>query len=51
VANPTNAATAEATLRKLPEAACALGLQIQVFNTNTSREIEVTFACGLTIPW
>src|SRR5271165_5460253 len=30
--NPTNASTAEATLRDIPEAARALGLQIQVLN-------------------
>jgi putative tryptophan/tyrosine transport system substrate-binding protein len=35
--------SAEATLRDIPEAARALGLQIQVFNASTSREIEAAF--------
>src|SRR5262249_38993979 len=38
--NPANASTAEATLRDIPEAARAIGLQIQVLNASTSREIE-----------
>jgi ABC-type uncharacterized transport system substrate-binding protein len=42
--NPANAAVAEATLRDIPEAARALGLQIQVLKASTSREIEATFA-------
>jgi putative tryptophan/tyrosine transport system substrate-binding protein len=42
--NPANASTAEATLRDIPEAARTLGLQIQVLNASTSREIEVAFA-------
>src|SRR5262245_14701908 len=42
--NPANAPTAEATLRDIPEAARALGLQIQVLNASTSREIEAAFA-------
>jgi ABC-type uncharacterized transport system substrate-binding protein len=42
--NPTNVSTAEATLREIPEAARALGPQIQVFNASTSREIETAFA-------
>jgi putative ABC transport system substrate-binding protein len=42
--NPANAATAEATLRDVPEAARAIGLQIQVLNASTSREIEAVFA-------
>jgi ABC-type uncharacterized transport system substrate-binding protein len=42
--NPANATTAGATLRDIPEAARALGLQIQVLNANTSREIEAAFA-------
>ena len=42
--NPTNASTAEATLRDIPEAARALGLQIQVLNASTSREIEAACA-------
>ena len=42
--NPANAPIAEATLRDIPEAARALGLQIQVLNASTSREIEAAFA-------
>ena len=42
--NPANAPTAEATLRDFPEAARAIGLQIQVLNASTSREIEAAFA-------
>jgi putative ABC transport system substrate-binding protein len=42
--NPANAPIAEATLREVPKAARALGLQIRVFNASTSREIEAAFA-------
>jgi putative tryptophan/tyrosine transport system substrate-binding protein len=42
--NPANAPTAEATLREIPEAARAIGLEIQVLNASTSREIEAAFA-------
>jgi putative ABC transport system substrate-binding protein len=42
--NPANATTAEATLRDIPDAARALGLQIQVLNASTTREIEAAFA-------
>jgi ABC-type uncharacterized transport system substrate-binding protein len=42
--NPANAPVAEVTLREIPEAARARGLQIQVLNASTSREIEVAFA-------
>jgi putative ABC transport system substrate-binding protein len=42
--NPASATTAEPTLRDIPEAARALGLQIQVLNASTSREIEAAFA-------
>jgi putative ABC transport system substrate-binding protein len=42
--NPANAPIAETTLRAMPEAARALGLQIQVLNASTSREIETAFA-------
>jgi putative tryptophan/tyrosine transport system substrate-binding protein len=42
--NPANVPTAEATLRVIPEAARAIGLQIQVLNASTSREIEAAFA-------
>ena len=42
--NPANAPIAEATLRDISEAARTLGLQTQVVNASTSREIEATFA-------
>jgi putative tryptophan/tyrosine transport system substrate-binding protein len=42
--NPANAPITEATLREVPEAARALGLQIRVLNASTSREIEAAFA-------
>jgi putative ABC transport system substrate-binding protein len=42
--NPANAPVAEVTLRDIPEAARTLGLQIQVLNASTSREIEAAFA-------
>jgi ABC-type uncharacterized transport system substrate-binding protein len=42
--NPANIPTAEAALRDAPEAARAIGLQIQVLNASTSREIEAAFA-------
>ena len=43
--NPDNAATAEAALREIPEAARALGLQIQIIlKASTSGEIEAAFA-------
>ena len=42
--NPANVPVAEATLRYIPEAARALGLQIQVLKASTSREIEAAFA-------
>src|SRR5262245_1511908 len=42
--NPANAPTAEAILRDMPEAARAIGLQIQVLNASTSREIDAAFA-------
>ncbi len=42
--NPANVPSAEATLRDVPEAARAIGLQIQVLNASTSREIEAGFA-------
>jgi len=41
--NPGNATSAEATLREVREAAPALGLQIEVFNASTGREIEAAF--------
>jgi putative tryptophan/tyrosine transport system substrate-binding protein len=42
--NPANASTAEATLRDIPKAARAIGLQTQVLSASTSREIEAAFA-------
>jgi putative ABC transport system substrate-binding protein len=42
--DPTNTTGAEATLREIPEAARALGLQIQVLKASTSGEIEAAFA-------
>jgi putative tryptophan/tyrosine transport system substrate-binding protein len=42
--NPANAPTAETMLREIPEAARALGLQIQIYNASTSREIDAAFA-------
>jgi len=42
--NPTNTPSAEPTLRDVPEAARAIGLQIQVLNASTSADIEAAFA-------
>jgi ABC-type uncharacterized transport system substrate-binding protein len=42
--NPANVSTTQATLRDVPEAARALGLQVQVLNASTSREIDTAFA-------
>jgi putative tryptophan/tyrosine transport system substrate-binding protein len=42
--NPANVPTAEISLREIPEAARPLGLQIQVLNASSSREIETAFA-------
>ena len=42
--NPANAPIAETMLREVPQAARAIGLQIQVLNASTSREIEAAFA-------
>jgi len=42
--NPANAVVAETTLRDMPEAARALGLQTHILNASTSREIEAAFA-------
>jgi len=42
--NPANHPIAELMLRDIPEAGRALGLQIQVVNASTSREIEAAFA-------
>jgi putative ABC transport system substrate-binding protein len=42
--NPANGTTAETTLRDVEPAARAMGLQIQVFNAGSSREINAPFA-------
>jgi putative tryptophan/tyrosine transport system substrate-binding protein len=42
--NPNNPSAIESTLREIPEAARALGLQIAVLNASTSREIEAAFS-------
>jgi putative ABC transport system substrate-binding protein len=42
--DPTNVTTAESTLRDVEAAARAVGLQTQVFNVTTSREIDAAFA-------
>ena len=42
--NPTNAADTETTVRDVAAAARAIGLQIQVFNAGTIREIDAAFA-------
>jgi ABC-type uncharacterized transport system substrate-binding protein len=42
--NPTNTASTEPTLRNVPEAARARGLQIQILNASTSADIEAAFA-------
>jgi putative ABC transport system substrate-binding protein len=42
--NPTNAATAELTLREAQEAAPTIGLQIQILNASTIGEIDAAFA-------
>jgi putative ABC transport system substrate-binding protein len=41
--NPANAANAETTLRDVEPAARAIGVQIQVLNASTSREIDAVF--------
>jgi len=42
--NPANAEVTEPTLRDVEAAARTMGLQIQVLNANTSREIDAAFA-------
>ena len=42
--NPTNPAAVESTLRDAEAAAGSMGLQIQVLNASTSREIDAGFA-------
>ena len=42
--NSANAATSESTVRGVEAAAGAIGLQVQVLNASTSREIDAAFA-------
>jgi putative tryptophan/tyrosine transport system substrate-binding protein len=42
--NPANAGNAQVTLREVEAAGRAMGLQIQIFNAATSREIDAVFA-------
>src|SRR5262249_54597813 len=42
--NPAYAANAETTLKDVEAAARTIGLQIQMFNASTSREIDMAFA-------
>jgi putative ABC transport system substrate-binding protein len=42
--NPAQATNTESTLREVEAAARAMGLQIQVLNASTSREIDAVFA-------
>src|SRR5262245_47447538 len=42
--NPADAAATQTTLREVTVAARAMGLQIQIFNASTSREISAVFA-------
>src|SRR5262245_20743098 len=44
LANPSNAAATETVLRDVEAATRAMGLQIQVVNADTSREIDAAFA-------
>jgi putative tryptophan/tyrosine transport system substrate-binding protein len=44
LANPADAAATETTLREVTVAARAMGLQIQILNASTSREINAVFA-------
>jgi putative tryptophan/tyrosine transport system substrate-binding protein len=46
--NPTNAATAEPTVRDVAVVAGALSLEIRVFNASTSGEIDAAFAAFST---
>jgi putative ABC transport system substrate-binding protein len=42
--NPTNPPSTESTLRNVPEAARPIGLQTQILNASSTREIEAAFA-------
>jgi putative tryptophan/tyrosine transport system substrate-binding protein len=48
--NPANATIAETTLREVPEAARAIGLQIQILNATTIGEIDAAFATLASAP-
>jgi len=48
--NPANASSAESTLRYIPDAARAIGLQSQVLNASTSTEIDTAFVTLLREP-
>src|SRR5262249_53214309 len=41
--NPANTANAQITLREVEAAGRAMGLQLQIFNASTSREIDAAF--------
>ena len=42
--NPTNASNTETTLKDIEPAARAIGIQLQIFNAGTAREIDDAFA-------
>jgi putative tryptophan/tyrosine transport system substrate-binding protein len=42
--NPANIPTTESTLRDIPDAARAMGMQVQIFKASTRSEIEAAFA-------
>jgi putative tryptophan/tyrosine transport system substrate-binding protein len=42
--NPANTVAAQTTLREVEAAGRAMGLQVQIFNASTSREIDAAFA-------
>jgi putative tryptophan/tyrosine transport system substrate-binding protein len=42
--NPSNATVSETTVREVEAAARGMGVQVQVFNAGTSREIDAAFA-------
>jgi putative tryptophan/tyrosine transport system substrate-binding protein len=48
--NPANSTGTETTLRDVETAARAMGLQIQVLNASTSREIDAAFATFVRAP-
>jgi ABC-type uncharacterized transport system substrate-binding protein len=48
--NPANASSAESTLRYIPEAARAFGLQSQVLNASSGDEIDAAFGALLREP-